>query len=104
MMKEFIWPLLIGIGFGVIDVIPMIKNKLSRYSVASAFAFHVIMPVILANLNLAIWWGLKGGIVYLVCALPLVLLIARDEKKSVPIVLGSSFVIGTIVGIILHVI
>lgn len=102
MMKELLWPLLIGIGFGVIDIIPMLKNKLNRYSVASAFAFHVIMPVILANLNLAVWWWLKGGIIYLVCAIPLVLLIAKDEKKSVPFVLVSSFVIGTIAGIILH--
>jgi hypothetical protein len=93
---------LIGIGFGVIDVIPMIKNKLHRLSVASAFAFHVFMPVIVANLSIAIWWWLKGGIVYLVCALPLVLLIAKDEKKSVPIVLVSSLVIGTIIGVILH--
>ena len=101
-MRELIWPLLIGIGFGVIDVIPMIKKKLSRYSVASAFAFHVIMPVILVHLSLVLWWWIKGGIVYLICALPLVLLIAKDEKKSVPIVLGSSFVIGTVAGIILH--
>jgi hypothetical protein len=104
MMREFIWPLLIGIGFGMIDVIPMIKNKLNRFSVASAFVFHLIMPVILANLNLALWWWLKGGIVYAVCALPLVLLIAKDDKKSVPIVLVSSFVIGILVGIVLHVI
>lgn len=102
MMSAFVCPLLVGIGFGVIDVIPMIKNKLSAYSVASAFVFHLIMPVILANLNLTLWWWLKGGIVYLICALPLVLLIAKDEKKSVPIVLGSSFVIGSLVGIILH--
>jgi hypothetical protein len=60
------------------------------------------MPVIVANLSIAIWWWLKGGIVYLVCALPLVLLIAKDEKKSVPIVLVSSLVIGTIIGVILH--
>lgn len=103
-MREFLLPLLIGVGFGIVDVIPMIKNKLNRLSVASAFVFHVIMPVILANLNTALWWWIKGGIIYLVCALPLVLLIAKDEKKSVPVVLASSFVIGSIVGVILHLI
>jgi hypothetical protein len=101
-MREFIFPLLIGVGFGIIDVIPMIKNKLHRLSVASAFVFHVIMPVIVANLSVAIWWWIKGGIVYLICAVPLVLLIAKDEKKSVPIVLVSSIIIGTIVGVILN--
>lgn len=101
-MKEYLIPLLIGIIFGVIDILPMVKYQLDNYSIISAFIFHIIMPIIVFNLNIGLPWWIKGGIIYLVCAAPTVILIAKEDKKSVSIVSGTSFIIGTIVSSLSH--
>lgn len=93
-MKEYVLPLLIGIIFGAIDVLPMMKNKLDRYSIGSAFAYHVIMPLIVYHLAINIPWWIKGSIIYLVCASPVMILISKEDKKSVPIVAVTSVIIG----------
>lgn len=101
-MKNYIIPVLIGIVVGIIDVLPMIKQKLDKHSIRSAFAYHLIMPLLLFHLNIAIPWWLTGGLVYLVCSVPILLLVSKDEKKSVPIIAVTSVIIGTIVGVIFH--
>lgn len=98
------WVLLVIIGVlaGIVDVLPMIKMKIDRYSIASAFLFHVIAAMILYFVKVDMVFWLKGGVVYLLMALPLILLVARDDKKSVLAMVVSSVVIGSLVGIIQH--
>lgn len=91
-----------GTAAGIIDVFPMIKMKIDRYSILSAFLFHLIAPFILYSLETNIVFWLKGGLTYLLLAIPTIVLVARDDKKSVPIMCGSSLIIGTIIGIIQH--
>jgi hypothetical protein len=101
-MKNYLFPILIGLVVGVIDILPMLKQKLDKFSITSAFLFHLIMPLIVFNIDLGLVWWLKGGIVYLFLCLPTVVLIARDDKKSVPVVAVSSLVLGTAVGVLSH--
>ena len=93
-----------GIIAGIVDVLPMIKQKIDKYSCCSAFLFHLIMPIILYYLYIFpnVSKALLGGPVYLICALPIVALTAKFDKKSVPIILISSFIIGTICGFIMN--
>ena len=46
--------LILGIIIGTADVLPMVKMKLDKYSVASAFVFHLTAPFILYYLNIKI--------------------------------------------------
>jgi len=101
-MRSYLLPLLIGVVAGVIDILPMIKQKLDKYSISSAFVYHLIMPLIVYHLSIPIVWWLKGGLVYLISSIPILLLVAKDDKKSVPIIAATSVIIGTIVGIVLH--
>lgn len=94
---EFIFILIIGIAAGFVDIIPMILQKIDKYSTISAFVFHLIAPFILFYLKIEISIWLKGGIIYLLLAIPTIILVARDDKKTVPIMITSSIVIGTIV-------
>lgn len=97
-MKEFVIPLLVGLVVGAIDVFPMIKMKLDRHSILSAFVFYLILPFIIFNVNLfGIPWWLTGGIVGLALALPVIILVARDDKNSVPPMLIMSAVLGTLI-------
>lgn len=81
-MKQFLIPLMIGIAAGVIDVLPMVKMKLDKHSIGSAFVFYLVLPFVILNIDLfgVVWW-LKGGIVGLALALPVIILVAIDEKN-----------------------
>lgn len=99
-MKEFFLTLLIGIIAGVLDVLPMIKMKLDSFSKTSAFVHYLIAPFIIFNTGfLGMAWWLKGGALNLVLALPVIILAAKDDKKSVLPMAINSVVLGTIIGI-----
>lgn len=44
---NFLLTLLIGVVAGAIDVLPMIKMKVDKFSCMSAFAYYVILPFII---------------------------------------------------------
>lgn len=102
-MKEFLFTLLIGIVAGTIDILPMIKMKLDKYSIISAFTFYLILPLIVLNIDLfgIVWW-LKGGIVGVALALPTIILVAKDEKNSVPPMIIMSILLGTLISTVGH--
>lgn len=99
-MKAFLITGLIGIIAGTVDVLPMIKMKLDKHSILSAFVFYLILPYVIINTSLfgLVWW-LKGGVVGLALALPVIILVAKEDRKSVPPMLVMSFVLGTAIGI-----
>ena len=80
---HFLLTLLIGIVAGVIDVLPMIKMKVDKYSCLSAFFYYVIVPFIIFEIKwfAQLWW-LKGGIVALLIAIPVIILVSKEDKKS----------------------
>lgn len=102
-MRDFLITCVIGIAVGAVDVLPMIKMKLDRYSISSAFVFYFILPFIILNVDLfgMVWW-LKGGITGFLLALPTIIMVARDDKKSIPPMLVMSAVLGTVIGIAGH--
>lgn len=100
-MKEILLTLLVGIIAGIIDIAPMIKMKLDKYAILSAFTFYFVMPFIIYNLNFInnLWW-LKGGLITLVLSIPTTILIAKADKKGCIPVIIMSILLGTIIGII----
>lgn len=102
-MKEFLFTLLVGIVAGTIDILPMIKMKLDKYSIISAFTFYLILPFIVLNIDLfgIVWW-LKGGIAGVALALPTIILVAKDEKNSVPPMIIMSILLGTLISTVGH--
>lgn len=97
-MREFFLTLLIGIAAGILDVLPMIKMKLDKYSIASAFVFYLILPFVIFNLNLygIVWW-MKGGMIGSGLALPVIILVAREDKKSIVPMVVMSIILGTVI-------
>lgn len=95
--------LLIGGVAGIIDVLPMIKMKVDKYSIFSAFLYYLILPFIIFNIHILsnIWW-LKGGIIGILMAIPIIILVAKEDKKSPIAMTIMSIVLGSIIGIIGH--
>ena len=93
---------LIGVVLGIVDVLPMIKKRLDKFSIISAFVFHLIMPWVVYDSTISIHSIVKGGVLYFVLSLPIVILVLRDDKKAVPIILCTSTVLGLVCGTIIH--
>ena len=102
-MREFFITLALGLAAGIIDVLPMIKMKLDKYSISSAFIYYVILPFIILNIDLfGMAWWLKGGVTALALAVPVIIIVAKDDKKSAPPMAVMSVVLGTLIGIAGH--
>ena len=102
-MREFLLTILIGGIAGVIDILPMIKMKLNKYALSSAFIFYFVMPFIIFNLNLFenLWW-LKGGIITVVLSVPTTILASKADKKAVLPISIMAVVLGTVIGVAGH--
>ena len=102
-MKTFLLTCLIGMIAGAIDILSMIKMKLDRHSIASAFVFYFILPFVILDIDLfgLVWW-LKGGVTGLAMALPIIIMVAKEDKKSAPPMLIMSAVLGTLIGVAGH--
>ena len=102
-MKEIALTCLLGIVVGAVDVLPMIKRKMDRYSVVSAFVFYFILPFIILNTELfGMAWWLKGGLIVIILALPMIIMVAGQDKKSIPPMVIMSVVLGSVIGIAGH--
>lgn len=100
---NFLLTLLIGIMAGVIDVLPMIKMKVDKYSCISAFVYYVIVPFVIFGINWfgTLWW-LKGGVVAILMAIPVIILVSKEDKKSPIAMIIMSIILGSIIGITGH--
>lgn len=102
-MKTILLTLLIGIVAGFLDILPMLKRKLDRQSILSAFVFYLIMPFIILNIDLfGMAWWLRGGVINMALAIPIIILVAKEDKKSIVPMVVMSVVLGTLIGITGH--
>ena len=98
-MNEIIIALVIGIVAGIIDVTPMIIQKMDKYANLSAFAHWVVLGLVIpfVSWNIAPW--LKGLIIAELFAIPVLLMVATKDKKAVIPITVMSAVLGIAVGI-----
>jgi len=98
-MKEILIALLIGIIAGTIDVIPMIIQKMDKYANLSAFAHWIVLGLIIpfVSWNIAPW--LKGLIIAEISAIPILLIVAPNDKKAIIPISIMSAILGIGVGL-----
>ena len=97
-MKSVLIALVIGIVAGLIDVIPMILQKMDKNANASAFVHWVVLGLIIpfVHWNLTPW--LKGVIIAELSAIPVLFMVIPHDKKALfPIVIMSA-ILGAGVG------
>ncbi|WHH58592.1 hypothetical protein [Petroclostridium sp. X23] len=102
-MKTLLLTVLIGVIAGVIDILPMVKMKLEKYAIFSAFIFYFIMPFIIFNTDLfGMAWWLKGGVIALTLAIPIIIIVSKEDKKSIQPMVVMSVILGTFIGVAGH--
>ena len=100
-MKVFLLTLATGLVFGLIDILPMIKMNLDRSAILSAFIFYLIIPFIIYNTNLfGMPWWLKGGVITLLLALPVIILVAKEGLGAAVPIIAMSIILGTLIGVV----
>jgi len=98
-MDSLLLSAIIGIAAGTIDIIPMIIQKLDKRATISAFLQYFFLSIIIVNIDLPhIAWWLQGGLISVALSLPVVVLVASNDKKAVPIILTMAAVLGTLIG------
>lgn len=100
---NFLLTLTIGIVAGAVDVLPMIKMKIDKHSCISAFIYYLIIPFVIFGLDWFgnLWW-LRGGVVTLLLAMPVIILVFKEDKKSPIAISIMSIILGSIIGIVGH--
>lgn len=96
---KLILAIILGVITAVIDVVPMLRQKLDKYSIVSAFVFYLVASPLLYFSAIPLPFYLRGGVFYLLLSLPIVIVTAKDDKFAPFIIAGTAIVLGTLVGI-----
>jgi hypothetical protein len=98
-MNNLLIAILIGLAAGIIDVVPMIIQKLDKYSCLSAFVHYFALGLIIpfVNWNLESW--LSGMCISLLTALPVMIIVYRKDKSAVIPMFIFSILLGVGIGI-----
>ena len=98
-MNDILIALTIGIIAGIIDVIPMIIQKMEKAANLSAFFHWLVLGLIIpfVSWNIAPW--LKGLIIAEISAIPVLFMVATDDKKAILPITIMSAILGIAVGI-----
>lgn len=98
-MKNIFIALIIGLSAAIIDVVPMIIQRIDKSASISAFIQWVVLGLIIPYVNWDLQPWLKGLIIAELAALPILVLVFTKEPKSIiPIILFSA-VLGAAVGV-----
>lgn len=98
-MKKVLVALLIGLIAGIIDVVPMILQKIDRASCVSAFVQWIVLGLIIPYVNWDMQPWIKGLVIAELAALPIMILVFAQEPKSVIPMIIFSAILGALVGI-----
>ena len=102
-MKTFLLTLLTGVVCGTIDILPMLKMKLDKFAIASAFVFYLIIPFFVFNTDLfGMSWWLRGGVITLLLALPVIILVSMNGMQAAIPIAAMSIILGTLISLVGH--
>ncbi len=98
-MSKLVISLIIGGMAGIIDILPMVIQKIDRYSTISAFIHWVVLGIIISYIQIPFAPWLKGLIIAELSILPIIALVAKENKKSIIAILIMSAMLGIFVGV-----
>jgi len=100
-MKKVKAGILFGIIAGIVDVIPMILQKLTWDANLSAFSLWIISGYLIANTNIKLNSSLKGVFISFLILIPSAILIGWKEPFTlIPIFIMTS-ILGAMLGFLI---
>jgi len=98
MKKKILIGVLLGIGAGIIDLIPMMFQGLTWDANISAFLLWVVSGFILATSNLQLPPVLKGIVISFLCLLPSLPIIGWEDPFGLIPIFGMTLLLGAALG------
>lgn len=98
MKNKIVIGLLLGAIAGVLDVIPMMLQRLTWDANLSAFFLWIVSGFLLATSNLRLHPVLKGIVIPFICLLPSVFIIGWNEPLSLVPICVMTLILGALLG------
>jgi len=102
MIKKFFIGTSLGIAAGVIDVIPMIIQKLPVQADLSAFSMWVIIGYLLSVIEIKIHSILKGLLISYLVLLPNLFIIGWENPVSLIPIFITTTILGSVLGFLIE--
>lgn len=101
-MKKIKIGILFGIIAGIVDVIPMILQKLTWDANLSAFSLWVISGYLIANTNIKLNSLLKGVFISFLVLIPSAILIGWKEPFALIPIFFMTSILGALLGFLIN--
>jgi hypothetical protein len=99
-MRNIFIALIIGLSAAIIDVVPMIIQRIDKTACISAFIQWIVLGLIIPFVNWDMQPWIKGFIIAELAALPIMVLVfAKEPKSIIPIIIFSA-ILGATVGMV----
>ena len=102
-MRKIIIGIILGVVAGVIDVIPMILQKLPVNADLSAFSLWIISGFIISTNELKINSILKGLIISFLILIPCTFIIGWNQPISLIPISIMTLILGSLLGFTIHI-
>ena len=100
-MKKTQLGIILGIIAGIIDVIPMIIQKLTWDANLSAFTFWIVVGFVIATTNIGLKGALKGITISLILLIPLIFIIAWNNPTVLLPIIPMNLILGSALGFLI---
>ncbi len=98
-MTDILLALTLGVVAGAIDIIPMIKRNVPKFSIGFVFAQWVVLGLLIPFVNWKIPSWLKGLIIGELGMIPVMILTYYRNKQALPSIMIFAAVLGIGLGI-----
>ncbi len=98
-MNNILIALSIGLVAGLIDIIPMIIQKLDKRAIISAFIHYFALGLIIPFVSWGIAPWIKGIIISLLSAIPIMIIVYPVDKKAIIPMIVLALILGGGIGI-----
>ncbi len=98
-MNDIFIALTIGFIAGLVDIVPMIIQKLNKQDTLSSFLHYLALGIIIPYVH----WGtapwIKGIVIALITAIPIMIIVYKTDKKAVLPMIVFSLILGAGIGL-----
>lgn len=98
-MSDFLIAIIIGLIAGIIDVIPMIIQKLDKRDCISAFVHYFALGLIIPFVNWGIAPWITGIAIALLTSIPIMIIVFPKDKKAIIPMILFSLILGAGIGL-----
>jgi len=98
-MNDIFIAMIIGLAAGLIDIIPMIIQKLDKRDTISAFVHYFALGLIIPFVSWGIASWITGVVIALLTSIPIMIIVYPRDKKAIIPMIVFSLILGAGIGI-----